>query len=569
MKRETAKLRILTSIMVLSTLIGGAVKAEPTNKELKIGIGQEFENLNPMIMSMSASQYLGYMVTRSLAYITPEGKWAVQLAKTIPSIENKLAKKEKDGTLTAKWEIIENAKWGDGVAITCDDVKFAWEIGLNENVSLASREAYTDIKLIDVDAKNPKKCTVTYKQAKWDFYKNTPSPMPRHVEEAVFKQYGSKKEGYDTNSLYNKAPETPGLYNGPYMISEIKLGSHVSFVRNPNFYGKKANIEKVIVKLIANTSALEANLASGDIDMISPVGVSFDQAITMDKKAKAENQPIVVNFKPSLIYEHIDMDLDHPALKDINVRHAIIQAIDRQSMVNSLFDGKQTVALHNLAPIDPWFTNDPKKVHIYKYDRKEANKLLDVAGWKMGSDGYRSKDGKRLSLQFMTTAGNKTRETVQTLIQSQLKSVGIEVQIKNEPARVFFGETTSKRRYGALAMYAWTSSPESPSKSTLHTNQIVSAANNYTGQNYTGFSNKRVDELFDKIDLEFSAAKRKTMAQEILKIYTEELPVLPLYYRAEVAVTPKNLTGYVLPGHQFYETNNIEDWNLMSSVKKQ
>ena len=65
----------------------------------------------------------------------------------------------------------------------------------------------------------------------------------------------------------------------------------------------------------------------------------------------------------------------------------------------------------------------------------------------MGSDGIRVKDGKKLSLTFQTTAGNKTRELVQVYLQNQWKQAGIDVVIKNEPARVFFGETMSKRKF--------------------------------------------------------------------------------------------------------------------------
>ena len=134
--------------------------------------------------------------------------------------------------------------------------------------------------------------------------------------------------------------------------------------------------------------------------------------------------------------------------------------------------------------------------------------------------------------------------------------------IKNEPARVFFGETTKKRNYGAMAMYAWIATPESASRTTMHSSQIVSEKNNWTGQNYTGWSNKNVDTLLDQIDVEFNADKRKKMAHELLKYYTEDVPVIPLYYRSDIAVIPNSLVGYKLPGHLYYETNEAEKWSL-------
>ena len=69
------------------------------------------------------------------------------------------------------------------------------------------------------------------------------------------------------------------------------------------------------------------------------------------------------------------------------------------------------------------------------------------------------KDGKRLSLEIMTTAGDRTRELVEQVLQGQWKAVGVEIRIRNEPARVFFGETVSKRKFPDLALFAWFSGP--------------------------------------------------------------------------------------------------------------
>ncbi len=544
--------------------------ALPTNDELKIGITQEFENLNPLIASMAATNYMQYLVLRSQLVLTPDGKWVTQLVKKIPSMENKLAKfVDVDGNkgIESTWEIIDNAKWGDGTPVTCKDMHFTWQAGLNPNVSVGSREAYEDIKSITWNEKTPKKCVVTNKKAKWDFYKNVPGFMPSHIESAVLEKYGKEKEGYDKNSEYTKNPLNPGLYNGPYIVSELKLGSHVTFTTNPHFYGKAPKIKKIIFKLIPNTGTLEANLRSGTIDMVSTIGFTFDQALAFEKKVKEDKLPFEVMIKPGLIYEHIDFDLENQHLKDLKVRQAMIYAINREELTKSLFEGRQKVALHDLAPADAWYTEDPAKITVYKFDKKMAMKLLDEAGYKMGADGYRSKDGKRLSLQFMTTAGNKVRETVQTLLQAQWKSVGIEVLIKNEPARVFFSESTKKRKYGGLAMYAWQSSPERSPRSTYHSSNIPTEKNSWSGQNQMGWINKTADSLVDQLEVEFNPKKRMEIAHKLLKEYTKDAPVIPLYYRSEIAVIPKNMTGYRLAGHQFYETNEVENWSMNSTLK--
>lgn len=552
---------LLAGITALSLAV-----AKPTNAELKVGISQEFENLNPLISTMAATTYMSALVNRGFVFLSPDLKWETHLAKSIPSLKNGQAKlvDRADGKkgMIATWEIIEKATWGDGTPVTCEDLDFSWKVGLNQNVSIGSREPYEDIETIAWEKTAPKKCTVTYKNAKWDFFRNLPTPLPKHIEQPIMDKYGKQKEGYDKNSNYTKNPTNPGLYNGPYLLKELKLGSHVSFEPNPKFYGQAPAVKKILFKLIPNTGTLEANLRSGTIDMISPLGLSFDQAVLFDQKSTSESLPFQVKFKEGTTYEHIDFDMDHPILKDLKVRQALIYAINREELTKALFEGKQKPALHNLSPNDPWYTTDPTKIKVYSYSKRTAAKLLDEAGWKMGTDGIRSKDGKRLSFNFMTTAGNKTRETVQAILQNQWRAVGAEVTIKNEPARVFFSETTKKRQFGGLAMYAWVSMPEASPRSTHHSEMIPSAKNSWSGQNQPGWVNTTVDQLIESLDREFDADKRKGIAQKILKSYTEDAPVIPLYYRTEIAVVPKNLKNYRLSGHQVFETNEAEKWTL-------
>ncbi len=553
-------------MLVTGVALALPVVAAPTNAELKIGISQEFETMNPLIMTMSASAYMYRMVGRSLVNLTPEGKWVAQLAKEIPSLEKGTAKIIEEGgkkKITAVWEIVEGAKWGDGKPVICEDFITSRMIATSPTVSVGEKEQWTQVEKIEVDPKNPKKCTFKYEKAKWDFYQLAQFfPVPTHLEKAIFDKYGKQKEGYEKNSNYVRAATNPGLYNGPYVISEVKLGSHVAFSPNPHFYGKKPNIQKIIVKLIPNTGTMEANLRSGTIDMISVLGLDFDQALAFDKKAKAEKLAYDVHFVPSVTYEHIDLKLDNPILKDVRVRKALVYSINREDLVKALFEGKQQVAIHNVSPKDPWYTADPSVITLYRYSKREAGKLLDEAGWKMGADGYRAKDGKRLSFNFQTTAGNKTRELVQVYLQNQWKQAGIEVLVKNEPARVFFGDTMSKRKFEGLALFAWVSSPENSPRSTVSGKAIPTAANGWSGQNFHGWNNPQVEKDLDALDLEFDAKKRAALVHDILKAYTDEVPVLPLYYRSDISVTPKNLKNYKMSGHQFYETNNIEDWNL-------
>lgn len=533
-------------------------------KKLTIAISQEFENLNPIISSMLATSYISGFVGRGLMVLDPEGIPRPSIVEEIPSLENGLAK-IKDGVIEANWKIKKTAMWGDGTPVTCQDVKLTWEIAKTDTVSIPEREMYTNILSITSAPNNPKHCLFRHKKL-WSFSQlSSFRVVPAHLEGPIFKKFKNQKEGYDRNSLYAKDPKNPGLYNGPFQIADIQLGSHVKLVPNETFFKShpkpKSLPKEILIKLIPNTGTLEANLRSGTVDMISVLGVSFDQAVLLEKELAKSNLPVKVHFKPSLVYEHININMENPIFADKRVRKALLYAIHREDLTQALFSGKQIPALHNLSPSDPWYTEDPKDIVLYPYSRRKAIELLEQAGYVLPKgETIREKDGKKLQFELITTAGNKARELVMVYLKDQWKQVGIDVQIKTEQARSFFGETVRKGNYSGLAMYAWISSPETSPRSVLSSDSIPTEKNGYSGQNSMKWRNAKVDELLNDLDQEFNAEKRKKIVADILREYTEEVPVIPLYYRSDISVTPLSLTGYRLTGHQYSPSHFVEEW---------
>jgi peptide/nickel transport system substrate-binding protein len=171
-------------------------------------------------------------------------------------------------------------------------------------------------------------------------------------------------------------------------------------------------------------------------------------------------------------------------------------------------------------------------------------------------------EGNPLRLRLSTTAGNKMREVVQVYLQDQWRAVGVDARIQNEPARIYFGNTMRRRLFDGAGMYAWIQSPELSPRTFVHSAQIPSEANGWSGQNNPGWVNKRADWLVEALEAEFDADQRLKLIHEILWHYTNDVPVIPLYYRTEVSVTPSNMTGYRVTAHQVYATNHVERWNL-------
>ncbi len=111
-------------------------------------------------------------------------------------------------------------------------------------------------------------------------------------------------------------------------------------------------------------------------------------------------------------------------------------------------------------------------------------------------------------------------------------------------------------------MYAWVSSPEQNPKSNLASKNIPSDKNGWSGQNYPGWTNSEVDKACEALDVEFNPTKRRELAIKIAKAYTEEVPVIPLFYRSDISVVPPTLKNYAPTGHQFSETGFVESWTF-------
>jgi peptide/nickel transport system substrate-binding protein len=540
---------------LLSALLFAFPAGSPRAAELTIGISQFPSNLHPMIDSMLAKTYVLAATRRPVTLYDHDWKLVCFLCVELPSLENGGAQVEAlaDGGegIAVTYRLHPDATWGDGTPVTSDDIVFAWEVGRHPESGVTNLEAFRRILAIDVIDK--KSFTVHLDRVIFDYNALGLSPLPRHLEEEIFLQ---DPASYRNRTLFDRAPDNPGLAFGPYRISEVASGSHIVLVPNSTWYGKTPAFGKITVKAIENTAALEANLLSGAIDMIAgELGLSLDQALAFEKRHGDRFQ---VLYKPGLIYEHLDLMLDNPILADSRVREALLLALDRETISARLFEGRQPPAHSQVSPLD-WVA-DPG-IRRHGFDPERARALLEEAGWRPGADGLRrDESGELLRIELMTTAGNRSRELVQQVLQSQWKDVGVDAVIRNEPARVFFGETVSKRKFSGAAMFAWISSPESVPRTTLHSEQIPSEENAWSGQNYTGYRNEEMDRLIDAIERELDPEKRRALWVDLQNLYAADLPALPLYWRANAFILPRWLEGVRPTGHQGTTTLWIEDW---------
>lgn len=551
-------LAICTAVSFAAAAFAAPLHAQPKLKdELVIGMTQYPTTLHPSIESMLAKTYVLDMTRRPFTAYDKDWKLVCMLCTELPSLENGKAVIEElpDGKkgIAVTYTIQPEAKWGDGTPVTTKDVLFTNEVGKHPQSGVANGELYRRIARIDV--KDDKTFTMHFTKLTFDYAAiNDFNVLPEHLERARFADPAAyrSRNGYDTDTT------NPGLHFGPYRIVEKSVGSHIVLERNPTWWGKPPHFRRIVVRVVENTAALEANLLSGSIDYIAgELGLTLDQALTFEKRHGGKFD---ILYKQSLIYEHLDFNLDNPILRDQRVRQALILGINREVINQQLFGGRQPVANTFVNALD-WIY-DPA-VASYQYDAKQAMALLDMAGWTAKGKGTRTNaKGEPLVLELMTTAGNKNREQVQQVLQSQWRQLGIDIRIRNEPARVFFGETVTKRKFPAMALFAWLAAPENVPRSTLHSKEIPTPENNWAGQNYTGYRNTEVDALIDAIEIELDRDKRKALWSRLQAIYAEELPALPLYFRADPFIMPKWLKGIEPTGHQDISPLWVENWHV-------
>ena len=406
-----------------------------------------------------------------------------------------------------------------------------------------------------IDAKDDKTFTMHFDKLTFDYAAiNDFVVLPAHIERPAF----ADPAQYRVQTRYATDPTNPGLYNGPYRISEVATGSHIVLEPNPHWAGPPVPFRRITVRTIENTAALEANLLSGTIDMIAgELGLSLDEALAFEKRHGGAFQII---YKPGLVFEHIDLNLDLPA----PVRSQGSPGI----AAGARSRGDQPLAVRR-APAGRRQLYEPARSRVQRRDaalsarpaarrgaarrgRMEAA-IRRTARQRRGTGVVpRADDNRRKPHARAGRAG-----VAEPVAQDRSRCA-----LKNEPARVLFGETMRHRRF-ELAMYAWISASRKRAALDLCTrSEIPSEANGFAGQNTPGFRNAEADRLIDALEIELDPEKRQGMWAELQRLYATELPSLPLYFRSDSFILPKWLKGVRPTGNQSPSTLWITEWSV-------
>ncbi len=529
----------------------GPALAQP-HHTLTIGVSSFPSTLHPATDPDAIKFYILGFADRPVTAYDAASHLQCLLCTELPSLANGGAALEGAG-MRVTVHFRPGLTWGDGVPLGAADLAFTARVGRDPKSGFTNTKTWQRVTSVEVP--DPLTAVMHLSEPYYQFAE-LGELLPAHLEAAVF-EAAQEPGAYLQHSLYNRDPLDPGLYNGPYRITALETGSQLVLERNERWTGARPSFDRIVIRAIGNTAALQANLLSGDVDMVpgDGIGLTLDQVLALQAQYP---QRFAYAYKPNLAYSHVDLQLDNPMLADVRVRRALLMGIDRQAIVDKLMGGRVPVANSFVNPSEPQYTPD---VPAYRFDPPAARALLADAGWVPGPDGVcRNESGQRLSLQFSIPTGVRARELQQQVMQSQWRAIGVETVIKNEPARTLFGETLKHRQFTGLAMFAWSSSVESSPRQVLSSGQIPSAANGWGGGDYTDFHDPRMDADIDALERELDLAKRRPIWAEIERIYAEQLPVLPLFFGSEAHVWPLWLHGVVPTGHNQPTSLAAEGW---------
>jgi len=324
------------------------------------------------------------------------------LAEAIPSLENGLWKLFPDGRMETTWSIRSGAQWHDGTPLSTDDLLFSLDVGQDPQLSALNTPAYRSIeKVTAVDART---LVITWKEpsilaeALFQGAPDSSGLLPRRLLEDAYRS--------DKATFFDLPFWTQGYVGtGPYQVREWDPGVGVTLDANIQYVLGRPKIDRIDVKLIPDANTGMANLLAGTVDVTSGVG---SISLGLELRDQWRDGTVAFNFGQGEWEAMFPQFIDpHPAiLADVRFRRALLYAIDRQEIADTLAGGVSPVAHSFLNPNQAQYRDIEAALPRYEFDPRQAAELLQELGYAKGPDGmYHDAAGQPLEVEVRSTSG--------------------------------------------------------------------------------------------------------------------------------------------------------------------
>jgi len=524
-------------------------------------LDQEPDFIVPYFSHMPVAKWITQLTLVGLGEWDGEGILIPELAAEIPTIEN--GGLSEDG-LTITWRLKDCLFWSDGIPLTSEDIKFTWEVIMDSSNVPVSRNGYD--KIVNIDTSDPLTAVITFSEryTPWQILftqgaNNQGAILPKHMF--------NEQTSLEGNDFIHQ----PTIGSGPFVITEWVPGDSITLLPNSNFYEGQAKLDRIQLRFVANSAAALASLRKRDVDWYSNFSETDISAIN------ALEPDIHLLVVPGSNIEHYFFNLGRTEgvdgrgksdndgfcpFKDVRVRKAVTLGINRQTIVDTLLEGRATIPI-SLWPNKDW-TNT--SIHIKFYDPEAAAALLDEAGYTVGPDGIRVGDCNgeqtRLAFNFKTTADPISLASA-TSVRKDLTKIGVDFMPLQIPTNTFFGRYIDggTLAVGDYDMGGYTTSfyPD-PYTDNFQCEAIPTVEKPY-GLNWYHLCDPFLSDLMDSLLATADAVERKAILDEAQIYIAENYYVIPMYARAEVyGYTDRFIIGPT--GPQSGLNWNAEIWDV-------
>ena len=541
--------------------------------ELRLLYWQAPSTMMPYLSGGTKELEASSVVIEPLARYDNDGKMHPWLAEEIPTVANGGVSEDLK---SITWKIKPGIKWSDGSELTSADAIFTYEYCSHPDTGCTSSNYFNDI--VSVDAVDSHTIRINFTVAKPFPYAPFVGYNAPIMQAAQFEGCIGAKAQECTEQNFNP------IGTGPFKVVDFKPNDVIVFEANELYReeGKPA-FSRLLFKGGGDaTSAARSVLETSEMHYAWNLQVEPE---ILTKMAEAGKGTIIAGFGTSVErlmvnFTNPDPDLGddraeylggnnnrnpHPFLADYAVRRALSLAIDRQILVDAGYGSAGKVGC-NVLPAPAIYAsnaNDECKTQ----NVGEANRILDEAGWVRGSDGIRAKNGVRLSILYQTST-NSVRQGTQAFIKEMWKAIGVETELRNLSASVFFGgdpgsPDTYQKFYADIEMYTNNFSGTDPETYMANwtCKQVSRRANTWGGGNMPRWCNPDYDALSAEMSTTADLDDRIRLAKAMNDMLMQDYAMIPLVHRGGVSAFSNVIEG---PRGNEWDSElwNIADWHL-------
>lgn len=477
-------------IAVLPALAYAADRGPALNRTtLVVGTRAEPKTLNPVAMSASESQQIaGLMFLKLLEEQDDFLSFRPQLARSWSFSADSL-----DITFVLR----DDVRWSDGKPVTASDVRFTWEVETDTTVAWPSASIKAHIR--DVEVKDPYTVVFHFDQRYLYalFDANEGVILPGHLLEQV------PRAALKT-AAFGRAP----VGNGPYALKRWEAGQFIELGRNPAYTGDVPRIENIFVKFVPDAVTLVAQLEAGEIDLLESIQAGDLAGI------RARRGDVKILQTPSRRMSFVAWNEARSPFERTAVRVAMTTGIDRRSIIASVWGGYATECTSPIVPLQWAF--DPS-IKPLAYEPKRARRELERIGFTDADhDGVLERGGKPFQFELLVNDA-QNRVDIATMIQSQLKRIGVKVNVRVMEYGAYIDRILAMD-YDA-AVVEWKVQTKVDLTQLFH-----SSARRPAGYNFIGYANPEVDHLIERALAERDMQRAKSIWGDVQRVIYRDQP---------------------------------------------